>query len=260
MLVFAVFVLGALVGSFLNVCIHRLPSGESIVFPASHCPHCQAAIAPYDNVPVLSYLILRGRCRNCATPIALRYPVVEMLGGLAAVGAVLHAGLTAMALIDFAFLAALIVVTFIDIDHQIIPNEISLPGIGVGFAAAVLLGQPQWLDSLLGIVLGGGILWIVAASYAFVTKREGMGGGDIKLLAMIGAFVGWRGVLVTVLLGSLVGSIIGMGIMLMRRDDAKMAIPFGPFLAAGAVCALFWSEPIIDWYLHLGDWLAGLVG
>ena len=261
MLILTAFLFGTLVGSFLNVCIHRLPGGESIVFPASHCPRCNAAIAPYDNLPLVSYLVLRGQCRHCAAPIALRYPVVELLGGLAAAGAALHFGLSAYALIAFAFLAALIVVTFIDLDHQIIPDAISLPGIAVGFAAALLLGQPPWLDSLLGILLGGGMLWIVAEGYARLTGREGMGGGDIKLLAMIGAFVGWRGVLVTLLIASLVGSVIGVAMMLRRGDDVKMAIPFGPFLAAGGVCALFWSEPLIDWYLRFGASLSdGIVG
>jgi leader peptidase (prepilin peptidase)/N-methyltransferase len=257
MFTLAVFLLGAMVGSFLNVCIHRLPSGESIVFPASHCPRCQTAIAPYDNIPLFSYALLRGQCRHCGAPIAWRYPAVELLGGLAAAGAVLHFGLSAHALVAFAFLAALIVVTFIDLDHQIIPDAISLPGIGVGFAAALLLGEPPWLDALLGILIGGGMLWVVAEGYARLTGREGMGGGDIKLLAMIGAFVGWRGVLVSLLIASLLGSVIGIAAMLRRGDDAKMAIPFGPFLAAGAVCALFWAEPLITWYFGFGDWLAG---
>jgi leader peptidase (prepilin peptidase)/N-methyltransferase len=249
MLTFAVFVFGALVGSFLNVCIHRIPGGESIAFPASHCPQCKAPIKPYDNIPVLSYLLLRGRCRSCAAGIAIRYPLVEMLGGIAAVGALCAYGLSAEALLIFAFLAALIVITFIDLDHQIIPDAISLPGIFVGFAAALLFGTPTWLDSLIGIALGGGLLWAVAEGYARLTGREGMGGGDIKLLAMIGAFLGWRAIPVTLLIGSLLGSVIGVSLMVVRGRDTKMAIPFGPFLAAGAVVALFWGEPLIDWYL-----------
>lgn len=251
MLTVAVFVFGALVGSFLNVCIHRIPSGESIAFPASHCPRCQEPIKPYDNVPIVSYLLLRGRCRHCAAPIAARYPLVEMLGGIAAVGALYGFGATAEALLIFAFLAALIVITFIDLDHQIIPDAISIPGIFVGFAAALLFGRPTWLSSLAGIALGGGILWIVAASYEWLTGREGMGGGDIKLLAMIGAFLGWRAIPVTVLLASLLGSVIGLSLMAVRGRDTRMAIPFGPFLAAAAVCALFWGDALIDWYLSL---------
>jgi leader peptidase (prepilin peptidase)/N-methyltransferase len=249
MLTFAVFVFGALVGSFLNVCIHRIPGGESIAFPASHCPHCKVPIKPYDNIPVLSYLVLRGRCRSCAAGIAIRYPLVEMLAGIAAVGALCAYGLSAEALLIFAFLAALIVITFIDLDHQLIPDAISLPGIFVGFAAALLFGTPTWLDSLIGIALGGGLLWAVAAGYERLTGREGMGGGDIKLLAMIGAFLGWRAIPVTLLIGSLLGSVIGLSLMAVRGRDTKMAIPFGPFLAAGAVVALFWGEPLIEWYL-----------
>lgn len=249
MLTLAVFVFGALVGSFLNVCIHRIPGGESIAFPASHCPHCRTPIRPYDNVPILSYLLLRGRCRSCDAGIGLRYPLVELLGGGAAVAALYAHGSSAQALLIFAFLAALIVITFIDLDHQIIPDAISLPGIFVGFAAALLFGEPSWSDSLIGIALGGGLLWGVAEGYARLTGREGMGGGDIKLLAMIGAFLGWRAILVTLLFGSLLGSVIGLSLMALRGRDTKMAIPFGPFLAAGAVVALFWGERIIDWYL-----------
>lgn len=251
MLTFAVFVFGSLVGSFLNVCIHRIPSGGSVAFPASHCPRCEAPIKPYDNIPIVSYLILRGRCRHCAAGIALRYPLVEMLGGIAAVGALCAFGLTAQALLIFAFLAALIVITFIDLDHQIIPDAISLPGIFVGFAAALLFGHPSWLASLAGIALGGGLLWGVAAGYEWLTGREGMGGGDIKLLAMIGAFLGWRAIPVTLLLASLLGTVIGLTLMALRGRDTKMAIPFGPFLAAAAVCALFWGEALIEWYLNL---------
>ncbi|MGH7789283.1 MAG: prepilin peptidase [Candidatus Binatia bacterium] len=251
MLIVAVFVLGAVVGSFLNVCIHRLPTGASVAFPASHCPQCRQPILPYDNIPIVSYLLLRGRCRQCATPISRRYPLVEMLSGLAAVAALSHFGLTAYALMAFAFLASLIVITFIDLDHQIIPDAISLPGILVGFGSAVLLGQPHWSASLAGILLGGGLLWVVAEGYHRLTGREGMGGGDIKLLAMIGAFLGWRMIPVTLMIASLSGTAIGLSLMLSRGRSTRMAIPFGPFLALGAACALFWGEALITWYLNL---------
>jgi leader peptidase (prepilin peptidase)/N-methyltransferase len=251
MLCFAFFVFGAVVGSFLNVCIHRLPSGDSVVFPASHCPDCRQPIRPYDNIPVLSYLILHGRCRQCGSAISLRYPVVEVLTGIAAAGAFSALGLSAHTLLLFAFLCALIVITFIDLDHQIIPDAISLPGIGIGFAAAVILGQPGWKASLGGILLGGGLLWAVAEGYYRLTGREGMGGGDIKLLAMIGAFLGWRAVPVTLLLGSMSGAVIGGALMLIQRRNSRTPIPFGPFLALGAVCALFWGDALIAWYLGL---------
>ncbi len=251
MLCFAFFVFGAVVGSFLNVCIHRLPSGDSVVFPASHCPTCRHPIRPYDNIPVLSYLILHGRCRQCGSAISLRYPVVELLTGIAAAGAFSALGQSAHTLLLFAFLCALIVITFIDLDHQIIPDAISLPGIGIGFAAAVILGEPSWKASLGGILLGGGLLWAVAEGYYRLTGREGMGGGDIKLLAMIGAFLGWRAVPVTLLLGSISGAVIGGALMLIQRRDSRTPIPFGPFLALGAVCALFWGDALIAWYLGL---------
>jgi len=249
MLLAAIFAVGAIVGSFLNVCIHRLPSGESIVFPASHCPRCGEAIRPYDNIPILSYLILRGRCRYCGGAISARYPVVELLGGLAAVGCVLELGVSAHALLTFAFLCALIVITFVDLDCQIIPDAISLPGIGVGFAAALVLGQPTWRASLAGIALGGGLLWAVAEGYHWLTGREGMGGGDIKLLAMIGAFLGWRAVPVSLMIASIAGTAVGVALMVGQRRNGRTAIPFGPFLALGAVCALFWGDALIAWYL-----------
>jgi leader peptidase (prepilin peptidase) / N-methyltransferase len=249
MLCFSVFVFGAVVGSFLNVCIHRLPTGESVVFPASHCPRCQQPIRPYDNIPILSYLILRGRCRRCSEPISARYPLVEILAGLAAAAAVSAFGLSAHALLTFAFLGALIVITFIDYDHQIIPDAISLPGIGVGVAAALVLGEPRWTASLAGVALGGGLLWGVAEGYYRLTGREGMGGGDIKLLAMVGAFLGWQAVPVTLLIASLAGTAVGLALLLVQRGDRRTAIPFGPFLAVGAVCALFWGDALIAWYL-----------
>ena len=249
MLFAAIFAVGAIVGSFLNVCIHRLPSGESIVFPASHCPHCGEPIRPYDNIPILSYLVLRGRCRHCGDAISARYPLVELLTGLAAVACVGGLGVSAHALLTFAFLCALIVITFIDLDYQIIPDAVSLPGIGVGFAAALILGQPSWTASLAGIALGGGLLWGVAEGYHWLTGREGMGGGDIKLLAMIGAFLGWEAVPVTLMIASLAGTAVGVGLMIAQRRDSRTAIPFGPFLALGAACALFWGDALIAWYL-----------
>jgi leader peptidase (prepilin peptidase)/N-methyltransferase len=251
MLFVAIFVFGALVGSFLNVCIHRIPSGASVAFPASHCPSCQQPIRPYDNIPILSYLILRGRCRSCGVAISRRYPLVEMLAGVAAVATVSAFGLTAHALLAFAFLCSLIVITFIDIDHQIIPDAISLPGIGVGLAAAVLLGHPSWRAALGGIALGGGLLWVVAEGYYRLTGREGMGGGDIKLLAMIGAFLGWRAIPVTVMIASLTGTVIGLIVMLIQGEGRRMAIPFGPFLAFGAACSLFWGDALIAWYIGI---------
>jgi len=253
MLFVGIFLFGAIVGSFLNVCIHRLPSDESVVFPASHCPQCRQPIRPYDNIPLLSYVLLRGRCRACGASISSRYPAVELLTGAAAVATVGALGMSAHALLAFAFLCALIVITFIDFDHQIIPDAISLPGIGVGFAAALILGNPSWTASLAGILLGGGLLWGVAEGYHWLTGREGMGGGDIKLLAMIGAFLGWQAVPVTLMIASLAGTAVGVTLILVQRRDSRTAIPFGPFLAVGATCALFWGDALIAWYLGMAQ-------
>jgi leader peptidase (prepilin peptidase) / N-methyltransferase len=254
MLQIAAFILGSIVGSFANVCIFRLPAKRSVVRPRSSCPACQAPIRAYDNVPILSYLVLRGRCRNCGASISLRYPVVEALTGFAALAVFALDGPSPQFLIHFSFVTMLIIVTFIDYDHQIIPDLISLPGIVLGFLASFLSGPPTWQSSLLGIVIGGGILWAVAEGYYWLTRREGMGGGDIKLLAMIGAFLGWEAIPVTLMLASLTGSLVGLGLILLRGRDTRMPIPFGPFLAAGAVCTLFFGDALLDWYLHLAGY------
>ncbi len=245
------FLVSSMIGSFLNVCIHRIPSGKSVAFPASHCPHCETPIRPWDNLPILSYVLLRGRCRQCKTPISARYPLVEAVTGFAGVATLIVFGPVPHALLMFAFLCALIVITFIDFDLQIIPDVISLPGIVVGLAASFLPGNPDWIDSFLGVLLGGGILWGIAEGYFRLTGREGMGGGDVKLLAMIGAFLGWRAIPVTLMVASLSGTALGLAMMLRRGEGRQMAIPFGPFLAAGAVVALFAGEPLMDWYLNL---------
>ncbi len=245
------FLLSSMIGSFLNVCIHRIPSGQSVAFPASHCPHCETPIRPWDNIPILSYVFLRGRCRQCKAPISARYPLVEAVTGLAGVAILVAFGPSPHALLMFAFLCALIVITFIDFDLQIIPDVISLPGIVVGLAASFLPGNPDWIGSSLGVLLGGGILWGIAEGYFRLTGREGMGGGDVKLLAMIGAFLGWRAIPITLMVASLSGTALGLAMMLQRGEGRQMAIPFGPFLAAGAVVALFVGEPLMDWYLQL---------
>lgn len=246
-----VFLVAAMIGSFLNVCIHRIPSGRSIAFPASHCPQCQKPIRPWDNIPIVSYLVLRGRCRNCAVRIPFRYPLVEGLTGIAGLATFWFFGMTPHALLMFAFVCALIVITFIDLDHQIIPDVISLPGILIGFTAAFLPDTPPWQESLFGILVGGGILWAIAEGYFRLTGREGMGGGDVKLLAMIGAFLGWRAIPVTLMVASLSGTLVGLVAMLRSGGDRQMAIPFGPFLAAGALAAMFAGDPLIDWYMRL---------
>ena len=244
----AVFVFGAIIGSFLNVCIVRLPEARSVVRPPSHCPVCRRDIAWYDNVPVVSYLLLRGRCRTCGTRISPLYPVVELLTGGLAVALWLRLGPTLAFAGYFAFIAALVTITFIDLDHRIIPDVISLPGIGVGLAVSLVSPLVTPLDAVLGALAGGGVLLAIAFGYQAIRGQEGMGGGDIKLLAMIGAFLGWRSVFVTLMVASLIGSLIGVGIMLYQRADTKLAIPFGPFLAGGALVSLFFGDRIFAFY------------
>jgi leader peptidase (prepilin peptidase)/N-methyltransferase len=243
-----VFVLGAMIGSFLNVCIVRLPEERSIVRPPSHCPNCGHEIAWYDNVPVLSYVLLRGRCRACATRISPLYPTVELLTGALAVALWMRLGTTVAFAGYFAFTAALVTITFIDLDHRIIPDVISLPGIAVGLAVSFVSPLVTPLGALLGALVGGGILLAIAGAYQAIRGQEGMGGGDIKLLAMIGAFLGWQSVFVTLMVASLIGSVIGVGLMLYQRADTKLAIPFGPFLAGGALVSLFFGDRILTFY------------
>lgn len=243
------FIFGLCIGSFLNVCISRLPSGDSIIYPGSRCPRCLTPIRAYDNIPVLSWFWLRGKCRACRLPIAFRYPVIEILSGGFALCAVLKFGITLSALVYFLFVAVLLVVTFIDLDHQIIPNEITLPGIPLFFAAAMILPNINYIDSLIGIVAGGGSLYLVGLAYYLATGIEGMGGGDIKLLAMIGALIGWQGVLFTIFVASVTGTIIGGTMMMAAEKNMKFAVPFGPFLSVGAVLHVFFGQAIIQWYL-----------
>ena len=244
-------IIGAMVGSFLNVCICRLPKGESIITPRSHCPQCQTLIRFYDNIPLLSYLFLRGKCRSCRAPISIQYPIVEGVTALASLVLFLKFGLSWEYLVYFLFLSALIVITIIDLYHQIIPDGISLPGVGIGLLASLVLPHLTFLNSLTGVLLGGGSLFLVATLYQWLFKREGMGGGDVKLLAMVGAFLGWKAVILTILFSSFIGSITGIIFIAVKGKDFKTAIPFGPFLSLGAVLSLFCGEEIVRWYLSI---------
>ena len=247
---FWVFVMGAALGSFLNVCIVRLPEGASLVKPGSHCTQCQSPIRFYDNIPLLSYLILRGKCRQCKARISPRYFAVEGLSALIAVALFRTFGLSLEFVIYFIFFSALLVVIFIDLATLTIPDIITLPGIVMGVAASFLLPRITWLQSLLGLLAGGGVLYLVAKGYQVLRKREGMGGGDIKLLAMIGAFLGLPGVIYTLFASSLAGSLAGVLLMLRDKSGRGTRIPFGPFLALAAMSYVFWGQTIIQWYLY----------
>ena len=245
------FILGAVVGSFLNVCIYRVPAGESIVSPGSRCPHCGTPIRWYQNIPILSYLFLRGRCAACGKGISPRYALVEALTGVLFTLVLWYFAFSPATVIYWVFCAALVAITFIDLDHRIIPNSISLPGIPAGFACSFFIPWLTWQDSLLGIIVGGGSLWLVAFGYEKLTGVEGMGMGDVKLLAMIGAFLGWPAVLLVIFFGSVLGTLVGVPLMIAKRAGGKLAIPFGPFLAMGALVELFWGPALLDWYLGL---------
>jgi leader peptidase (prepilin peptidase)/N-methyltransferase len=241
---------GTIIGSFLNVCIYRMPQNKSIIMPSSHCPSCKKPIRFYDNIPLVSFIILRGRCRECQSPIAFRYPLVELLIGLFSVILLLRYGISLNYLIFFVFFASLTLVSFIDLSHRIIPDVISLPGILIGLVISLFYPQMSFKNALIGVALGGGSLYVVASLYQLVTKREGMGFGDVKLLAMIGAFIGWKGVLFTILCSSFIGSVIGVVLMLMSSEtDSKYAVPFGPFLSLGAIIYVMWGEALITWYV-----------
>ncbi|MDD5475067.1 MAG: prepilin peptidase [Syntrophales bacterium] len=237
-----IFVVGAAIGSFLNVCVFRIPEGASIVFPASRCPACKKPISYGDNIPIISYLILRGACRHCGVKISPQYPAVEALTGLLALLLFFKYGLSFQLLFSFIFTAALIVVAFIDLRRQIIPHVITLPGIPLFFMAGVFFMGTGALDAFLGVMIGAGCLYFVAVYYEWLTDREGMGGGDVNLLAMMGAFLGWQSLIYIVLAASLSGAVIGITVMAWKGKDSKFAIPFGPFLSIGAVSYLFVGE------------------
>ncbi|MDI6743229.1 MAG: prepilin peptidase [Smithella sp.] len=236
------FIFGSAVGSFLNVCIFRLPAKTSIIKPGSRCPNCLKPLRFYDNIPIISYILLRGKCRDCGEKISWRYPLVELLTGLLTVMLFLKFGFTVEFFVFFLFVAVLIVITFIDLDHQIIPDILTLPGIPLFFLAAVFLVKVPWLEALLGLIIGGGTLLVIALAYELIAKREGMGGGDIKLLAMIGGFLGWKSLIFILLCSSLLGAVVGLSLIIINKQDMKYAVPFGPFLAAAVVAYIFWGE------------------
>jgi leader peptidase (prepilin peptidase)/N-methyltransferase len=248
-MVLAALLLGLAVGSFLNVVVSRLPAQRSLVRPRSACPACGAAIAWHDNIPILSFLMLRARCRACEIRISWRYPLLEAVTGtlFAAVAAAFGASVDFV--IAAAFLAALLAITVIDIDHQIIPNAITYPGIAAGLLASLLSPRLSWLDAVLGVVVGGGIFLLIAEGSLRIMGQEGMGGGDVKLGAMLGAFLGWKAMLVTILLAVVGGGIVAGLLIVTGLKGRKDPIPFGPFLTAAGAIGFFWGEALVRWYL-----------
>lgn len=257
------FILGSVIGSFLNVCIYRLPRGESIVFPHSRCTSCGSRIRAYHNVPVFGYLLLRGKCFDCDSRISPLYPIVEVLSGLTLPLVFWRFGFSVDALFYLALICSLVVITFIDLEHMLIPNIITIPGVGLGLLYNALgtdwqksrdllglfsfnlenflgvLNEVPFLDAVFGTIIGGGVLFVIAFLYIVVRKREGMGMGDVKLLAMIGAFLGWKGVIFVMLVSSVLGTLVGLSVIVYKKGDLRYAIPFGPFLSLAAVIYIF---------------------
>jgi leader peptidase (prepilin peptidase)/N-methyltransferase len=241
---------GLIVGSFLNVCIYRLPRRLSIVWPASRCTSCGRALKWYENIPVLSYLALGGHCRTCRSPISIVYPVVELVTAITFLVMFARFGLQPLLAVRLVFGCAMIVLLFIDLQHRILPNAITLPGIVVGVTASFLVpAPPGWLDSLIGAAAGAGVLFAIGELYLRIRHEEGLGMGDVKMLGMIGAFLGWKLMLVAMVIASLLGSIVGLTVIAARKGGMKSALPFGTFLAIGALVAAVAGEAILDWYL-----------
>jgi leader peptidase (prepilin peptidase)/N-methyltransferase len=252
-----IFLIGLCIGSFLNVCIYRLPRENLGVGnpKRSMCPNCGTQLHFYENIPLISYIFLMGKCRTCKTGISIRYPVVELISACFALAASLKFGFTITGLIYYLLLVSLVVITFIDLDFQIIPNIISIPGIVIGFMASFYLTEISVQDSLMGILIGGGAFYSIA--YIFVTIRgiEGMGMGDVKLLAMLGAFLGFKGVMFIIFISSILGTFTGIMVMIQSRSFTfKQKIPFGPFLSIAAMIYIFWGEILIYYYVL---WLRG---
>jgi leader peptidase (prepilin peptidase) / N-methyltransferase len=242
-----VFIIGLIVGSFCNVVIYRLPQGESIIMPGSHCRSCTTPLRPWDNVPLFSYLLLRGQCRNCREHISLRYPCVELASGALYVLLWYKYEFNILLFMVYALLtSALLVIALIDLDHKIIPNTITLPSMVIGLALSFWALPIDPLASLIGLLAGGLFFYLVA-----LVSKGGMGGGDIKLIAMIGAFLGWQGAFFTILMGALLGSVMGVGLMLLGKKGRKDKVPFGPFLSFGAILFTLVGQELIRWYIGL---------
>jgi leader peptidase (prepilin peptidase) / N-methyltransferase len=268
----AVFLFGLLIGSFLNVCIVRIPAGKSIVLPASACPKCGAPIKPYDNIPVISYLLLGGKCRGCRTKISPMYPLVELLNGALYLVCYLAFGMTIETIKWSIFSSLLLILVFTDLRERILPDVINYTGFAIALVMSLFLspsdGSALWIanhyfafappmpvislaDAIFGAAFGSGILWIISEGYFRLRKREGMGLGDVKMMLMAGAFLGLKRTVLTILLGSILGSIIGVAFIAIRRKGTDYELPFGTFLGAGALIVVFYGTPFVNWYMSL---------
>jgi len=239
---------GAVIGSFLNVCIHRLPRDTSIVWPASACPACGRALSWFENVPIVSYAFLLGRCRTCRAPISMRYPIIEALTALMFALAWWYYGPGPLLVSRLIFGCALIVLFAIDLEHHLLPNAITLTGIIIGFLLSFTTDQPGWRSSLIGIVAGGGVLFLIAEGYYRLRHEEGLGMGDVKMLAMMGAFLGWPLAILSLMIASVAGTIVGIALIVTGRGTMKYALPFGTFLAIGAAVSAAAGQAILRWY------------
>ena len=249
----ALFIIGSILGSFFNVVIYRVPRGESIIRPPSACPACGTRLHARDNIPVIGYLLLRGRCRYCSEPISARYPTVEVIAGLLPVLLFIRFGATTPFFVFWPLSYVLLVLSFIDLDLRIIPDRVTLPGIVVGLAVAPLLGLLGFWESLIGVLVGGGALYLIGILGELFLKKESMGGGDVKLAAMLGAFMGWKLILATLFIAFFIGAFVGVIAMARKPkdEDWDSSLPFGPFIALGAVLALLWGQTALLWYSSL---------
>ena len=242
--------LGLAIGSFLNVVIHRVPRRESLISPGSHCPSCGYALGAIDNIPLVSYAMLLGRCRRCRARISVRYPLVELVTAAIFVLHYFVFGWTPLLAVRLLFAASMVALFVIDLEHRLLPDAITLPGVVVGLVASLFL-PPGFRDALIGTIGGGGVLWAIGEAYYRYSGEEGMGGGDVKMLAMIGAFLGWQQVLITLVFSSIAGAVIGILVLAIKRGGMKYALPYGTFLAVAGLIASLYGEQIFRWYTGL---------
>jgi leader peptidase (prepilin peptidase)/N-methyltransferase len=246
---FIAFILGLAVGSFLNVCIYRIPKGKSIVTPPSSCPSCGQRIKWYDNIPIVSFLLLKGRCRHCGKRISIRYPLVELLTALLTTMIVLRFGASISTFYYLVLTYVLIVVSFIDLDTMLVPVKLCYFSMVAGILLSPFVPEVNFKDSILGASFGAGLILFIIETYAIFTGKEGMGYGDANIMAVIGAFIGWQKVLLALFIASFIGALVGVGYILLKGKNLRAAIPFGPFLSIGGYITAIYGDRLLDWYL-----------